>query len=78
MEDKKEIVDNGKKEIQVIITMKESGEISVEGIIANEPLAFWMLDKAKDIIKLYNIKQAQKQQIIQPKGGIMNFVRGRL
>ena len=53
-----------------------TGKVNVEGCIRNEPLAFWLLDKAKDIIKVYNIQA--NQPAIQPAGGIMNFVKNRL
>lgn len=43
-------------EIKILITVNKDGQINVEGCIQNEPLAFWLLDKAKDIIKVYNIK----------------------
>lgn len=64
-------------EIKILITVNKDGQINVEGCIQNEPLAFWLLDKAKDIIKVYNIKN--NDQLITPaKGGIMNFVKNRL
>lgn len=64
-------------EIKILITVNKDGQINVEGCIQNEPLAFWLLDKAKDIIKVYNIKN--NDQLITPaKGGIINFVKNRL
>jgi len=60
------------------ITLNEKGGIRVDGPITNEMLSFYMLEKAKDIIKGHNLQLAikEKQSKITQPGGIMNFVKG--
>lgn len=66
------------QDIVLTIIITPEGKVNVNGPITNEPLSFWLLDKAKDIIKAYNIQQMMiNRPIVQPKGGIMNFIRGR-
>ena len=40
--------------IELVITLN-GNDISVTGPIKNEPIAIWMLEKAKDIIKAHNV-----------------------
>jgi len=48
-----------------------------DGRFYDEPVCFWMLEKAKDFIKIFNEKQRQSA-IIQPRfGGIRNRIFGR-
>lgn len=57
--------DNNKdksREVILTITLSQDGKVLVNGPIANEPLALWMLDKAKDIIKAHNIKLMLKEK----------------
>lgn len=76
--------DNGKlkqeqpKEIKLVIELLPNGGVNVSGILRNEPMALWLLDKAKDVIKAFNIQeQLRNKPVIQKVGGIMDFVRGR-
>ena len=62
------------KSIVLTITLDGNG-INVSGPIKNEPIALWLLEKAKDIVKASNIQDQQPK--IQPARGIMNFVRGK-
>ena len=64
------------KENKLIITVIQGVPINVTGPINDEPLALWMLDKAKDIIKAYNLQKIQPR-ITPARGGIMNFIRGK-
>jgi len=73
--------DNGKEppklnDIVLAITLTPDGQVKVTGPINNEPLAFWLLEKSKDIIKGYNFQQSQPK--IQKPGGMMNFARNRI
>jgi len=65
--------------IEISIKIIEDGSLKIDGkVINNEPLALWMLDKAKDLIKGHNLNNFLKEQskVIKPKGGLMNFARG--
>ena len=61
-------------EIAIKFTVK-TGNIQVKGVIHNEMLALYMLEKAKDLVKAIN--RPQPPLIQKPKGGLLNFVRGR-
>ena len=63
------------KDVVLTITLNKNG-VNVNGPIQNEPLVFWMLEKAKDVVKVFNI-QANKP-LIEKSHGIMGFVRNRL
>jgi hypothetical protein len=63
---------NEKKDIVLTITLNDEG-IRVDGPIKNEPIALFMLEKAKDVIKAHNIMANQPK--IQKPGGILNFAR---
>lgn len=77
--------DNGNKsetgtqelqDIKLIIVLQKDGNVYVEGPMKNEPLALWLLDKAKDIIKAFNIQQViNSQPRIEKPHGILNFAR---
>jgi hypothetical protein len=74
--DKNQATDVKSPEIYLHITLNEAGAINVNGILRNEPLALWLLDKAKDIIKAVNIQVAQDaRKIIPAKHGILDFMR---
>ena len=45
-----EVKKEEKKGVHLHITVLDDGNINVEGILNNEPIALWLLDKAKDII----------------------------
>lgn len=64
----------------VILTIEftNEGKFRVDGPITNEMLSFYMLEKAKDIVKTHNLKIAyeESRSRIQKPGGIMGFVRG--
>ena len=62
------------EEIKLIIVAKPDGKIDVTGPIMNEMLCFYLLEKAKDIIKSFNIQRAQPK-IVPANHGIMNFAR---
>ena len=63
------------KDCILTITLTPEGKVLVSGHLENEPLMFWMLEKAKDTIKAHNIKKSMEQKkIINAKGGIMNFI----
>ena len=53
---------------QLLITMKREGGLQVagpgDGRLFDEPLCFWLLDKAKDFIKLSNHKKQQSGIIL--------------
>jgi hypothetical protein len=54
------------------ITLDENGFKVVGEVVKNEPMALYMIEKAKDVIKAYHVKQ--NTPVIQ-KGGMMNFAR---
>ena len=60
------------KDIVLTITLNSDG-VNVSGPIRNEPIALWMLEKAKDTIKAHNLLESQPK--VQPAGGIMNFAK---
>lgn len=77
-EDEGMIGDETPESVTLVIEFKSDGKINVNGPITNEMLSFFMLEKAKDIIKAHNIGLAikERQSKIQPvHGGIMNFAR---
>ena len=69
-------LDKKKNPFLMIELMEDGYNIKVGGIIMDERIAFFLLEKAKDVIKAYNLRQRQPN-IVQPKGGIMNFARRR-
>lgn len=63
------------KNKEIILTIKVvQNDLKVEGPINNEPLALWMLEKAKDIIKAHNI-MANQPKIEKPNRRIFNFLK---
>ena len=65
--------------ITLAIEFTKEGKINVNGPITNEMLCYFLLEKAKDIIKGHNLKLAieERQRVMPAKGGIMNFARRR-
>ena len=63
--------------VVLTIEFKQTGQILVNGPITNEMLSFYMLEKAKDIVKGHNLKLAMQeaQKKVTPTGGIIDFVR---
>lgn len=64
-----------KKEVSMTIILREDGHVQVSGPmlgegsnIFDEPTSFWMMDKAKDIIKFHN-KKLNASRILSPQGG---------
>lgn len=57
--------------LQIKLT-KDSFTVMGE-IIKNEPMALWMLEKAKDYVKAWHINEA-RPKIAKP-GGVMGFAR---
>lgn len=56
------------KELTLIIKYGANGfqiQAPGNGQVYDEPMSFWLLDKAKDIIKAHNI-QAQSAKVIHP------------
>jgi len=84
MENDQNINNNGKdsvKELSIIVTMKiVNGVYQPVGIkndstaLSNEMASIFMLEKAKDLVKMIH-----QPRIVKPqnKGGIMNFARKR-
>lgn len=63
------------KEVTLTIVLDEKGQVNVNGPLKNEAICIWLLEKAKDTIKAFNMQNPSK--IVKPQGGIMNFVRGK-
>ena len=79
--EEKEVVPEEPPEVVLQIRLTNEGQLLVTGkVIENEPLALWLIEKAKDIIKAHNFNEARKRaEEDRPKiepGGIMNFARG--
>jgi len=69
------------RELTLIITMKIVDNVyqpvgikKESNAIENEMASIFMLEKAKDIVKILHTPRVVKANI-QPKGGIMNFAR---
>ena len=60
------------KDIILTITLNNNG-VKVDGPIRDEMLSFWLLDKAKGIIKISNIQANQPK--IHPVGDMIGFAR---
>jgi hypothetical protein len=67
------IGENESKAIVLSITLDGSG-IKVDGPIRNEMLCVYLLDKAKDIVKISNMQQGSTT-IHRPGHGIIDFIR---
>jgi len=65
------------KSVYLQIEFTNEGKINVNGPIANEMLCYFLLEKAKDIIKGHNLRliMEEKSKVVKPSGGIMNFAR---
>ena len=74
MENKEEEIPLEEVELDIKLNLK-TRNIQIRGVIKNEMLALYMLEKAKDMIKVLNM--SQPSPIIRPKGGILSFVRGK-
>jgi len=62
--------------VVLTITLHETGKVEVNGPLANEPLMFWLLEKAKDVTKAHNLRLAvENKSKITPVHNIANFVR---
>ena len=74
---KSEIKQEEKKQLPFInIQLTETEQINVSGSIGDEMMAFYLLEKAKDVIKAFNIRRnMEANKIVPAKGGIMNFVK---
>ena len=62
---------NEPKEVILTITLSTEG-VGVNGPITNEPLALWLIEKAKDIIKAHNIL-ANQPKITTSNRNIFGF-----
>ena len=75
------MTDNGKEEIknetiELKITVSKEGGINVSGPIQDGIFCFGLLEKAKTLIEMHNMrKSVESQRIIQPKHGILDFAR---
>jgi len=73
-EEKKE--EAPKEEIEVAVRYNfKTGNIQIKGVINNEIMCLYLLEKAKDMVK--SINKPKASPIAKPKGEIMNFVRGK-
>lgn len=59
-------------ELVMQIRLNQDGFAVTGEVVKNEPMALYMLEKAKDTIKAYHLKQ--NAPVIQ-KGGVMGFAR---
>jgi len=52
-------------------------KVEVNGILTEEMICFYMLEKAKDLIKANNLRlmMEQRNKIIPAKHGIIDFIR---
>ena len=51
------------KEMVLTITLKQDGNVSINGPLIQKPICLYMLELAKDIVKMYN---PNPQKIIKP------------
>jgi len=73
-EEKKEEEGKVPEEVEIGIKFNpKTGNIAIRGVIKNEIIALYMLEKAKDMVKALNMPRPSS--IIKPKGSIMDFVR---
>ena len=71
-------VDTGSQPSDLILTikLKPDGNIEINGMLTKEMELLYMLDKARDLIKGYNIQQKLNQnKIIAPKHSFRDFLR---
>jgi len=60
---------NPPEEVALIITWRpKEGVIKVDAPNIPEPVAFWLLDKAKRIVEMANMKAAQPRVSPAPRG----------
>ena len=59
-------------DLVIQIRLNQDGFAVTGEVVKNEPMSIYMLEKAKDTIKAYHLKQ--NMPIIQ-KGGVMGFAR---
>jgi hypothetical protein len=71
---KKEEV-NAPVDFELRIKFSPDGQISLNGHLENEILCIYILEKAKDIVKGYNLQQKLNAQKIVKPHGMMNFAR---
>jgi hypothetical protein len=48
---------------QLVIIWREDGKVQTSGCIGSEPIALWLLEKAKDSIKEYNKKLGEEPRV---------------
>jgi hypothetical protein len=72
------------KSLELNIFLHPDNSIEVKGLaVENEPISFWMLDKAHDMIKMHHINKmmqaSQDKKIIGAQNfrGFINRVRGK-
>jgi len=75
-----EKVEKEREDIVLTITLQKDGKTMVSGpgngTMYDEPLCFWMLEKAKDFIKVTNARLMQPK-ITPVHGGRLNWLRRR-
>lgn len=59
------------EELVMVITLKQDGNVQVSGPLVQKPLCLYMLELAKDVVKLYN----PNPKIIQPRPRIKDIFR---
>lgn len=63
------------EEVVFTITwIPKDGSVKVDGPIRNEPIAFWLLEKAKRVVEMANMREAASRITPAPPG--LN-IRGR-
>ena len=63
--------------VVLTITLHETGKVEVSGPLANEPLMFWLMEKAKDVTKAHNLRLAMENRPkVTSVHNIANFIRG--
>ena len=62
------------QDIKLTISYKSDGSVGVEGPLQNEPIVFFLLEKAKDTIKMFNLKN-NEPKVVPAKGSMFNFAR---
>jgi hypothetical protein len=59
------------KEIVLTVTLKQDGNVSVTGPLIQKPICMYMLEIAKDVVKMYN----PAPPIIKPRPRITDIFR---
>ena len=61
--------ENPPEEVVVVITWTpRDGSVKVDGPMRNEPIMFWLLDKAKKIVEMANMRPEPPRIAPAPRG----------